>query len=785
MERKTGLKSVLALLLGVSLLAGCAETGDGSGGDNSSGSGGYEGNSGSSAGEDKVSYTYNFMQLSTPTTFNIHDNDIVDPITGYTEMNLWDLILNDTCDGYEWCCEMAAAEPEDVTAQYAGDEKWGIPADAVEGYAWKVTLNPDAKWEDGTPINADSYIYSMQNQLSPDMKNYNASNYYSKLPIKNAENYFKSKDGASKTAVASDFGVYADYGDSKLYISFTQPTTAFYGYSAQEYYEGYEELYVNEAGENLLNKYGGEDYIEVTDEVIADLNYMLMNWYGAEAVDENSYLEMAYYDKVLEPKTFEEVGFFKTGDYELTVILYSPLSPYFFKYYSGAYGLVNEEKYEAGKTQTGDMIKTNYATSVETYSSYGPYKLVSLQADKEFRLTRNENWYGWTDGKHDGQFQTTDIVGTVVEDTSTGELLFLQGKLDYYALSGDSLSKYQGSDFIIYYPNSYVYYLNINNDADSLASRQKAGENRMILTNLEFRKGISLSLDRSKFIAQQGYGKVMYGYISDMFIYDVETGISYRDSEPAIETLKTFYGVSDVDEITGYDLDAARECLVNGYHQALAEGICTETDKFVFDYPTWSNSANYVKEVSFIQDALNAATAGTPLEGRITVNMVVNENFYDALDNGEYDLCMAAWNGAPSNPYGLMEFFVTDYSSPQCYLGFDPESEILSVELNGEEIKKTYFDWYNELSSGEYAIADPDVRNQILASMELGLMQKYRDCPFWSASTSALLGRKVSYPTYEYVNEVSFGGTRFMTYNYTDDEWAKYCADNNYQLNYQ
>ena len=446
---------------------------------------------------------------------------------------------------------------------------------------------------------------------------------------------------------------------------------------------------------------------------------------------------------------------------------------------------MNEEKYEAGKTQTGDMIKTNYATSAETYMSYGPYKLVSFQADKEFRLTRNENWYGWTDGRHEGQFKTTDIVATVVEDTSTAELLFLQGKTDSFALSGDNLGKYQGSDFITYYPNPYIYFLNINNDADSLTERQKAGENKMILTNLEFRKGISLSMDRSKFLAQQGYGKAMYGYISDMFIYDVESGISYRDSEPAIETLKTFYGVSDVDEITGYDLDTAKECLVNGYNQALADGICTETDKFVFDYPTWDNSASYVKEVSFMQDSLNAATAGTPLEGRITVNMVVNENYYDALDNGEYDICMNAWNGSPSNPYQLMEYFVTNYSSPQCYFGFNPETETLEIELDGEKVTKTYFDWYNAMYTGEYAIAKPEIRNQILASMELALMQKYRDCPFWSASTASLTGRKINYPTYEYVNEVAFGGIRFMGYNYTDAEWDKYCADNNYQLNYQ
>ena len=316
------IRAMLALLLGVSMLAGCAgkeESGD-------------------------ATYTYNFTQPSTPNTFNFHDSDIVDYITMYTEINMWELILNSTLDGYEWSCEMAAEEPEDITAQYAGDEKWGIPADATAGYAWKITLNPNAKWEDGTPINADSYIYSMKNMLSPEMNNIRASDFYTKMPIKYAENYYMSNKGPSRTAVASDISVYADYGDSELYVSFTQPTAAFYGYTAADYYNE-SAPYVNEAGENLMDKYGGEDYAAVTDEVIADINFMLKDWYGLDEISETAYLDMAFYDKVLEPRTFEEVGFFKTGEYELNVILYSPITPYFFKYYSQAFGLVNEEKY--------------------------------------------------------------------------------------------------------------------------------------------------------------------------------------------------------------------------------------------------------------------------------------------------------------------------------------------------------------------------------------------------------------------------------------------------------
>lgn len=766
---------MLALATSASILTGCGSDKNNT---NSTGA--------KAEADPNATYTYTFATLDTPTTWNNHEAEVVEYITDYTEMELWKLVLNDTADGYEWASEMAVGEPEDVTAEYVSDEKWGIPKDATEGYAWRITLNPDAKWEDGTPINADSYIYSMQQLLNPEMNNYNASGYYTILPIANAENYYKSGQGPVQTPVTDiDTGETADYGDAQLYISFTQPSYGFWGYSGADYYSGSESLYVNEAGEDLMEKYGSEDYIPVTDEVVADINYMLMNFWGEAEIAEDSYLSMAFYEKEIPPTSFEDVGFFKTGDYELTVILYNPLSSYFFKYNCANLALVNEEKYEAGKTQTGDMIKTNYGTSVDTYVSYGPYKLVSFQADKEWRVTKNENWYGWTDGKHDGLYQTTDIVCSVVEDSATQEQLFLQGKIDSLVLTAENLENYQGSDYIVYSPAEYIYFFNINNDEESLTSRQEDGVNKTILTYEDFRKGLSLSLDRSEYIAQQGYGTPLYGYVSDYYVYDVDTGTSYRDSEAAQETLKTFYGVSDTEEITGYDMDTARECLVAGYEQALADGTVSETDNFVFDYPTWSNETADEKQVTFIQNSLDAVTKGTALEGRITIKMVVSEDYYGMLDSGEYDICMSAWNGSASNPYSLMEFFVTENVSPQACFGFDPYTETLDIEVNGTKETHTYYDWYDLLCNGEYAIADADTRNQILASMELGLLLKYRDCPFWSASTASLLSMKIAYPTYEHVFEVGLGGVRSMTYNYTDEAWEDYCAENNNQLNYQ
>ena len=64
----------------------------------------------------------------------------------------------------------AATKLEDVTASV--DAKFGYTQAQKDagGYAWKFTLRDDLKWDDGTPIKAEDFVYSMQEQLNPDFK---------------------------------------------------------------------------------------------------------------------------------------------------------------------------------------------------------------------------------------------------------------------------------------------------------------------------------------------------------------------------------------------------------------------------------------------------------------------------------------------------------------------------------------------------------------------------------------------------------------------------------------
>ena len=125
-----------------------------------------------------------------------------------------------------------------------------------------------------------------------------------------------------------------------------------------------------------------------------------------------------------------------------------------------------------------------------------------------------------------------------------------------------------------------------------------------------------------------------------------------------------------------------------------------------------------------------------------------------------------------------------DCGDAPLYFGFDGQTETLDIELDGSVVTKTYYDWYQALYYGEYAIADAEVKNRIMAAMELNLLRMYRDCPLFSPSTAQLYSMKINYPTYTEVFEVGFGGIRRMTYNFTDAEWEAFCAENNNQLNY-
>ncbi|MCR5764109.1 MAG: hypothetical protein K6G00_12080 [Treponema sp.] len=141
--------------------------------------------------------TYTYRTTSTaPSTWSPTDYQQGDEgaIFDYASDSLYRYVLNESRDGYETICSMATEFPIDVTADYAGNATYNIPENAEKGYAWKFNIRDDLKWQDGTPITAATFEYSLKQFLNPQMKNYRASSYYSdNIVIANAENYYNGQ----------------------------------------------------------------------------------------------------------------------------------------------------------------------------------------------------------------------------------------------------------------------------------------------------------------------------------------------------------------------------------------------------------------------------------------------------------------------------------------------------------------------------------------------------------------------------------------------------------------
>jgi len=723
------------------------------------------------------SYTYQ-STASAPNTWSPTDweNADEDLIMSYTTTYLYDFVMNEAKDGYDIIPEMASEMPIDVTSEYAG--KYNVPEDATEGYAWTINLNESACWEDGTPITAHDYEYTMQQFLNPEMKNYRASSWYSgTTALANAQGYY---GGGSMPVCDSETGEYAEVADEEMFFNFDSACPFFGDGSMNDYYGyGYDDA--DAAMDALAEACGAEGDIALTEEA-KELLLQVAAGFGDS--NPEAYKEFCFYKDASAAASWEDVGFVVNGDYSITLIFTSANTEFYVCYGTTGLMLVNETLYEANKQQTGDIVKSSYGTAMDKYMSYGPYKIASYQEDKEMTFTKNENWYGYTDGKHEGQYMTTDIKVSYITEHTTELSLFLQGNLDEVGLTSEDMDTYGNSDYILFQPESYTYKYTFNSDIDTLKSEESDGINHSILAYDDFRHAISLSVDRTDYVQsctaahEPGYGLLNYIYMCDP-----TTGELYRDSEYAEAALCKVYGVENADDITGYDPEAAAVLFQAAYDQAVADGNIKDTDRVELDMHVYGSDATYQKLVDFLQDAINNATVGTSLEGKVTIKLVEDQDYYSSLEAGLADIAITAWGGADMDPYSIVECYFSD--TYKLEYGFQPTVEKCVVTIDGQDIEKTYYDWFDALCNGEYKTADLDVKNNVLSQLEANFLLEYECVPMSYRTASALVSQRLVYGSEEFINSlVGYGGIRFMAYTMDDAEWAAYCAEQNNQLTY-
>lgn len=267
-------------------------------------------------------------------------------------------------DGNTLTPDLAEALPEDVTAEFAGS--YGIAASADRGYAFRIRLDENAKWEDGTPITAEDFLFTVH-QLAESKR----------LPIALAglQEYYSSTQKAAGSVISlKEAGFHSvEEAENAGYSLFYVDVTRFWGLDAgwvaisdrtrlkdAAIPTGITEMYVS--GAYLYDRYlrTGTDTDRFQKEFIGICS------------------EFAY-------TGLEDIGFIAEDAHTMVLILSQPTT-------AEALGLNLRQMYPIRE----NVFASNYATSVRTYCSSGAYRIVSLSVGV-MTLEPNPYWLGKTE----------------------------------------------------------------------------------------------------------------------------------------------------------------------------------------------------------------------------------------------------------------------------------------------------------------------------------------------------------------------------------------------------
>ena len=763
----------------------------------------YKGEEGKDYTDEKV-YTYNDyiagttnMKWGTVNWETNEDSYVLSKITS----GFYNFYLNDTKDGWAIGCDLASELPVDVTSDYVGS--YGIE-EGDTAKAWKITLNPDACWEDGTPINADSYIYSYQQLLDPIMLNRRADSLYAgDFQIYGAKNYVY-QGRTSFNALGETVEDYlANGGDeSQLYVD----VTSFWNVTAEDGSQ-----YVSITDETPIRDEAVED--ENADEAYVSGKYLYETYLAPGAPNADNAADYVGTMQAYEADySFDNVGIFKTGDYEIVFVTTNPVaSPdYYVPYNLSSTYLVYEDLWESCKTyfnSNGDQvdadsddiasITTNYGTSAETTMSFGPYRLDYFELDKQITFTRNDNWFGYKDGKHTGMYQADNISCQVIAEQSTALLAFLNGEIDNVSLVASDMSTYGSSDYIRYTPQSYTTKLTFNTDMAKTTER-----GTQILTNLNFRKAFSYAIDRNTFAAAYtSAGTAGFGMLNNLYVYDPYTGATYRDSEGAKEALCNLYGMTwgedgdyeDLDEayeaITGYDITYAQSLMQQAYDECVADGLYDGESNVEIELRVYQSDDVYVQMFNYLNSCLQAACEGTGFEGKVSMKMVVDADYYETNYSGGADMIFTTWGGATYSPWTVLyECYcdASDGSGQQMEYGFDTSAINVVIDVDGATFTQPLQTWAlwadgdvntvltsddGSVTLDAFADYSYDTEAEIYGKLEYALLSYYTTTPLYYRNSGSLVSQKGDYAVTQYVDLVEFGGIEYYTFDYDDTEW--------------
>ena len=731
----------------------------------------------------------------------------------------------------------AATKLEDVTSSV--DAKWGYTdAQKTEGgYAWKITLRDDLKWDDGTAITAADFVYSMQQLLDPAFMNFRANTYYDTLMIKNSKAYFfQNQEGTYESVASLGYKSNKEAIDAgkTLYVNLWNMWGA----------QGYKDANGNEAPE----------WAKITDETVytsADGKDAISGatlWAGFASYTEvgvgAGYDAAIYVENKDRDVKWDTVGIYAVEG-ENAIVLCLDKAYSFLKedgslsvwapYYFSSLPVVHKAKYEASKIAPADgatLWTSNYNSSLETTASWGPFKLAEFEAGSHYKLVKNENWYGWNLEQYKNQYNITAINCRKVEEFPTQWMGFLNGSYDDASLQTENVADYLDSKYVYFTSTSTgTFGMQLYSNLETLKNSEN---NNGILAIQEFRHAFNLALNRSDIVEKIWPGTAVpcFGLLNVAYYYDIENspeledGGQYRNATIAKEGILRAYGFTQgtdgkwtsgdlkdlstddaYDALTGYNPTYAKEQM-----KKAIDILNADPEKYGYDATkditlVYGSSVDNDKQrfrANYIQDVLNELTKDTALEGKIKVvfDASAGAQWSEAFRSGATQIGFGyGFSGNAFNPFDIIGAFVNPDDDLNYHMYWDTSAINMTLTMPagdyagaGETITMSVQNWYyclNGLAETEKqaktynwgeGFAPVEARLMILSALEELTIKESRSVMLVADGGGSFLGAKFSNFSEDEHTFMGFGGLRYIEVNYTDAEWDAYVKQNNNDL---
>jgi len=642
----------------------------------------------------------------------------------------------------------AATKLEDVTSSV--DAKWGYTDEQKKAgsYAWRITLREDLKWDDGTPITSEDFIYTMKEQLNPLFQNMRAATYYTNINVKGARNYvyqnqsnwyeargilgtFEEKiydsiifNIGSSSENEKDFGKAVCNMRSKLGApaSWDAKTLAEYMVSQNV-----------EATVDQILTLQGKKYSEIVADTALKTTFdAVIKWWKTEPNEELDFF-LTYY--TYPEFSFDNVGYYADGKYAIVVCLDAPIKclkddgtfSYEAAYSFASMPLVKKDLYESCKKEPEEgatLWTSTYNSSAETSASWGPYKLASFQAGKSYELVKNEYWYGYNLDDNKNQYLVDRITCEEVEKVTTQWIKFLGGEIDDIGLDVDHKADFRDSKYTTFAPGTGTFGMSLYANLDALKT---SGRNNGILAIKDFRQAFSLYLDRDDmnstiYTSHQS----CYGILGPSYYHDIENAGVYRDTQFAKEGLLRTYGFTQNENGTWTDgtntyntYEDAYE-VMNGMNRPLAKELVEKaykeltenaetygydpSKKITLLFGTSADNENTQRQYNYVVKLVEGLVEGTSLEGKIEVKFDASpgDDWAKQFKQGAYDIAFGVgFSGGAFDPCGFLQCYLDPGSGLMYSVWWDVKTEQLTFKMPegdyegaGKEYTMSLYNWY-------------------------------------------------------------------------------------------